>query len=70
MLAVRLTMTPQQAASAAALLGLQVAVPIHAEMRFRRLSRLLYRARGTESAFAEAARALAPGLRVAILRRG
>jgi len=70
MLGVRLTMTPEQAAKAAGLLGLDAAIPIHAEMEFGRLSRLLYRARGTTAQFAEAARRLAPATRVLHPRRG
>jgi L-ascorbate metabolism protein UlaG (beta-lactamase superfamily) len=61
MLGVRLTMTPLQAARAAALLGLRHAVPIHQEMEFARVSRLLYSARGTEKSFTEALEQLSPG---------
>jgi len=70
MLGVRLTMTPAQAARAAAELRLAAAIPIHAEMRFTRLSRLLYSARGTETLFEEAARRLAPTTRVILAARG
>jgi L-ascorbate metabolism protein UlaG (beta-lactamase superfamily) len=70
LLGVRLTMTPGEAARAAAVLDLRLAVPIHAEMRFDRLSALLYRARGTEEAFADAARRLAPSTRVLLAPRG
>jgi len=70
MLGVRLTMTPVEAARAAGELRLSVAIPIHAEMRFGRLSRLVYRARGTERLFVEAARAHAPGTRVILAQRG
>ncbi len=70
LLGVRLTMTPEQAARAAAILRLKAAVPIHAEMRFRRASRLLYRARGTAEAFARAARRLCPDTRVLLADRG
>ncbi len=70
LLGLRLTMTAEQAARAAALLGLRLAIPIHAEMRFDRLSALLYRARGTEAAFAGAARRLAPATRVLLAPRG
>jgi L-ascorbate metabolism protein UlaG (beta-lactamase superfamily) len=69
-LGLRLTMTPEQAARAAMALGLKVVVPIHAEMEFRGLSALVYRARGTETAFAEACRRIAPGTQVVIARRG
>jgi L-ascorbate metabolism protein UlaG (beta-lactamase superfamily) len=70
LLGLRLTMTPREAAVAASRLRLKVAVPIHAEMGFRRLSGLLYRARGSEKAFAEAAREHAPGTRVLLAPRG
>ncbi|MBI3448374.1 MAG: MBL fold metallo-hydrolase [Acidobacteria bacterium] len=67
---VRLTMTPAEAAEAAAALGIAVAIPIHAEMRFERLSRLLYRARGSAAEFAERAARVAPGARVLDAPRG
>lgn len=69
-LGLRLTMTPEEAARAALTLRLKTVVPIHAEMEFRRLSSLVYRASGTETAFAEACRRIAPGTQVVIARRG
>lgn len=69
-LGLRLTMAPEEAARASALLRLRLAIPIHAEMRFRRLSSLLYRAPGTEMAFLEAARRLTPATRVLVAPQG
>lgn len=70
LLGVRLTMTPAQAARAAAELGVSTAVPIHDEMEFRRLSGLLYRAAGSGVIFREEVGRVAPGIRVALLPRG
>lgn len=70
LLGVRLTMTPAQAARAAAALGVTLAVPIHHEMEFHRVSRLLYRARGTAALFRRELDRLAPAIRVALPARG
>jgi L-ascorbate metabolism protein UlaG (beta-lactamase superfamily) len=66
----RLTMTPAQAARAAAALRLKAAVPIHCEMGFGRVSRILYRAAGGEASFVEAAARICPRTRVLVARRG
>jgi hypothetical protein len=63
-------MGPEQAAAAALALGLDAAVPVHAEMEFRRLGRLLYRTTGTEEAFRSAMIRIAPGVRVLEAVRG
>ncbi len=70
LLGLRLTMGPEEAARAAARLRLNLAVPIHHEMRFRRASRLLYRAPGSATAFREAVRRLSPQTRVLLAARG
>lgn len=70
LLGLRLTMTPAQAARAAAELGVATAVPIHDEMAFGGLSRLLYRTCGDGSDFRAAARRVAPALRVPAAARG
>ncbi|HXI04621.1 MAG TPA: MBL fold metallo-hydrolase [Candidatus Saccharimonadales bacterium] len=70
MLGVRLTMTPGQAAKAARSLGVRLAIPIHEEMAFGRLSRLLYRAPGTGARFEACLRRAAPGIRCLRPERG
>jgi len=70
MLGLRLTMTPEQAARAAFVLRLRLAIPIHAEMFFGKLSRLLYRASGSPEKFEASARRLAPRTRVILAERG
>jgi L-ascorbate metabolism protein UlaG (beta-lactamase superfamily) len=67
---VRLTMTPEEAAEAARRLGVRVAIPMHAEMSFTRLSGLFYRARGTPEAFERALARLAPGVHAFVAPKG
>jgi L-ascorbate metabolism protein UlaG (beta-lactamase superfamily) len=70
MLGLRLTMTPGQAAEAARSLGVRLAIPIHEEMTFGRLSRALYRAAGSGALFEACLRRAAPGIRCLRPARG